>query len=250
VNRNQVNLAPLHHRLAAVQDHARQFADFTLVYPVISRRAGGLSIGVNLNPDKLCNFDCIYCEVDRRTPAKPVRVDPNQIREELTSMIRWAKSGLLGQQPKFAEVAALTGQVKDIALSGEGEPTMIANFAECVEVVISVRAAEQLDQTKIVLITNAVGLGKANVKRGLELIDAHRGEIWGKLDAGTALYFRRVNRTRVRFERILKNLAETARVRPIVIQSLFLKIAGEPMPPAELRAYCDRLNEMVETGRA
>ena len=44
---------------AAVRDHTRHFTDFTFVYPVISRRSRGLSIGVNLNPDKVCNFDCV-----------------------------------------------------------------------------------------------------------------------------------------------------------------------------------------------
>ncbi len=35
-----------------------------LVYPVVSRRSGGLSLGVNLFPEaKLCSFDCPYCEV-------------------------------------------------------------------------------------------------------------------------------------------------------------------------------------------
>ena len=59
---------------------------------------------------------------------------------------------------------------------------------------------------------------------------------------------KRVNRTTVRLDRILKNLTETARLRPIVIQSLFLKIRDEAMPPGELNAYCDRLNEIVRGG--
>src|SRR5512133_1699694 len=100
------NLPTVTNRLAAVQDHARQFADFTFVYPVISRRAGGLSIGVNLNPDKLCNFDCIYCEVDRRSAGKAAPVDLAQLRDELTSLVRLAKSGELGRQPKFADSAS------------------------------------------------------------------------------------------------------------------------------------------------
>ena len=76
-----------------MQDHSRQFSDFTFVYPVISRRSRGLSIGVNLNPDKVCNFDCIYCEVDRRTPGKVSRLDLNQMRDELVAMIRFARDG-------------------------------------------------------------------------------------------------------------------------------------------------------------
>ena len=53
----------------ALQDHPRTHAGNRYVYPVISRRAGGLSIGINLSADKLCNFHCIYCQVDRGEPA-------------------------------------------------------------------------------------------------------------------------------------------------------------------------------------
>ena len=235
--------------LAVVQDHSRQFADFTFVYPVISRRSRGLSLGINLNPDKVCNFDCVYCEVDRRMPGKVSSVDLNQMRDELAAMIHFVRDGGLAKEPKFDELPSfITRNVKDIAFSGDGEPTMIHNFAECAEAVAEVKRREGLDKTRIVLITDAAGLDKADVKRGLEIMDAHNGEVWGKLDAGTAAGFYRVNRTTIRFDRILKNLLETARVRPVVIQSLFLKFRGEMMPPEELNAYCDRLNEMASAG--
>ena len=233
---------------ATVQDHSRQFSDFTFVYPVISRRSRGLSIGVNLNPDKVCNFDCIYCEVDRRLPGKVSHVDLKQMRDELVAMIRFARDGGLAKEPKFNEVPWLTRDVKDIAFSGDGEPTMIHNFAECVQVVADVKRQEGLDTTRIVLITDAAGLDKADVKRGLALMDANQGEVWGKLDAGTEAYFRLVNRTSIKFERILQNLLATALARPIVIQSLFLKVRGEAMPAAELDAYCQRLNDLVHAG--
>ena len=233
---------------AAVQDHTRHFSDFTFVYPVISRRSKGLSIGVNLNPDKVCNFDCIYCEVDRRIPGAVTEVDLRQMKDELTAMVRFAKDGGLAKEPKFEEVPWLTREVKDIAFSGDGEPTMIHNFAECVETVVEVQQSEGLDETKIVLITDAAGLDKADVKRGLKLMDTHHGEIWGKLDAGTGDYYREVNRSNVKFDRILSNLLETARARPIIIQSLFLKVHGQAMPAAELDAYCGRLNDLTESG--
>ena len=233
---------------AVVQDHTRHFSDFTFVYPVISRRSKGLSIGVNLNPDKVCNFDCIYCEVDRRIPGAVTEVDLRQMKDELTAMVRFAKDGGLAKEPKFAEVPWLTREVKDIAFSGDGEPTMIHNFAECVETVVEVQQSEGLDETKIVLITDAAGLDKADVKRGLKLMDTHHGEIWGKLDAGTEDYYREVNRSNVKFDRILSNLLETALARPIIIQSLFLKVHGQAMPAAELDAYCGRLNDLTESG--
>ena len=140
-----------------MQDHTRHFSDFTFVYPVISRRSQGLSIGVNLNPDKVCNFDCIYCEVDRRIPGAVTEVDLRQMQDELTAMVRFAKDGGLAKEPKFDEVPWLAREVKDIAFSGDGGPTMIHNFAECVETVVVVQQAEGLAETKIVLITDAAG---------------------------------------------------------------------------------------------
>lgn len=233
---------------AAVQDHSRQFSDFTFVYPVISRRSRGLSIGINLNPDKVCNFDCVYCEVDRRVPGLVSRVDLNQMKDELVAMIRFARDGGLAKEPKFDEVPWLTRDIKDIAFSGDGEPTMIANFAECVEAVASIKQSEGLPRTKIVLITDAAGLDKADVRKGLEIMDANNGEVWAKLDAGTEAYFKSVNRTNVQFERILKNILMTAVSRPVVIQSLFLKLHDEVMPEAEVLAYCERLNEILRAG--
>ncbi len=233
---------------AAVQNHTRHFSDFTFVYPVISRRSRGLSIGVNLNPDKICNFDCVYCEVDRHTPSAATEVNLRQMKNELTTMVQFARDGSLAKEPKFDEVPWLTREVKDIAFSGDGEPTMIHNFAECVEAVAEVKQAEDLETTKIVLITDAAGLDKADVKRGLEVMARNNGEIWGKLDGGTEEYFKFVNRTNVKFERILNNLLETSKVRPIIIQSLFFKVHGEAMSEAELKAYCGRLSDITDGG--
>ncbi len=233
---------------AVVQDHSRVFQDLVYVYPVISRRSRGLSIGINLNPDKRCNFDCVYCEVDRKTPGRALTVDLIQMREELIWLIRYALEGGLATQPKFNEVPELTRQIRDIAFSGDGEPTMVPNFDACVRVAVEVKREFGLATTQLVLITDSAGLDKASVKRGLELMEANQGEFWCKLDAGTEEYYRLVNRSFVKFERILANLLETARARPIVIQSLFLKINGAVLPPEEIAAYCGRLNDIVQGG--
>jgi wyosine [tRNA(Phe)-imidazoG37] synthetase (radical SAM superfamily) len=238
----------INRRWISVRNHNRSFADFAFVYPVISRRSRGLSLGINLNPNKRCNFNCIYCEVDRLTPGKAREVALPQLRAELTALIRLVKSGELARQPKFLEVPELTRDIRDLAFSGDGEPTMIQHFAECVQAVADIKRAENLAATKIVLITDAAGLDKTDVKRGLEIMDANQGEIWGKLDAGTEAYYGQVNRSHIRFDRILGNLLETARVRPIVIQTLLLRVRQEVMPPGELTAYCQRLLDLVKQG--
>ncbi|HAB15902.1 MAG TPA: radical SAM protein [Verrucomicrobiota bacterium] len=235
---------------AVVQDHSRVFQDLTFVYPVISRRSRGLSIGINLNPDKRCNFDCVYCEVDRRTPGPAKSVNLDQLRDELRWLIRYSLEGGLATQPKFQEVPDLTKVIRDIAFSGDGEPTMIPNFDACVQLVVDTKRELGLAKAKLVLITDCAGLDKASVRAGLALMDADQGEIWCKLDAGTEAYYRLVNRSFVQFDRILKNITETARVRPIVIQSLFLRIHGATMPAAEVDAYCGRLNDIRALGGA
>jgi wyosine [tRNA(Phe)-imidazoG37] synthetase (radical SAM superfamily) len=82
----------------------------------------------------------------------------------------------------------------------------------------------------------------------LEILDANNGEIWAKLDAGTEPYYQQVDRSRVPFRQILDNLREAAKVRPIVIQSLFLRMHDQPPAPDELYAYCDRINEITAAG--
>ena len=63
------------------------------VYAVISQRAHGLSIGVNLTPDKQCNFDCVYCEVNRDAPAKELKAHVKVMSAELEHLLRLAFEG-------------------------------------------------------------------------------------------------------------------------------------------------------------
>src|SRR5581483_10930585 len=105
-----------------------------------------------------------------------------------------------------------------------------------------------LKHVKLVLITNASMFHRPHVQRGLAILDHNNGEIWAKLDAGTEDYYRLVDRTTVPFRQVLDNLAEAARARPILIQSLLMRVRGEPPAPAELEAFCDRLNEITGGG--
>ncbi len=84
-----------------------------------------------------------------------------------------------------------------------------------------------LATVKMVLITNASMFHRPHVQNGLALLDANQGEIWAKLEAGTEDYYHLVERTPIPFDQILDNITAAARVRPLVIQSLFMRISGQ-----------------------
>jgi wyosine [tRNA(Phe)-imidazoG37] synthetase (radical SAM superfamily) len=228
--------------------HPRTFAENHYVYPVVSRRAGGISIGVNLNRDKVCNFHCLYCQVNRSEPGEKEFVELDRLGRELDAMVGWITSGRIYEDPRFAPTPGLLRRLNDIALSGDGEPTTYGNFDEVASLCAEVRRRHGLDDVKLVLITNASMLHRPRVQRGLEILDAANGEIWAKLDAGTEAYYRLVAQSAVPFQRILDNLLLAARVRPIVIQSLFMRVHDQPPPPAQQEAYCERLKEILSGG--
>jgi wyosine [tRNA(Phe)-imidazoG37] synthetase (radical SAM superfamily) len=234
--------------LALYADHGRIYRENKFVYPVLSRRSGGISIGVNLNPDKVCNFDCIYCQVDRRSEAETRFVETNRLSDELGRMLDFVSSGRIYEDPKFADVPASLRRLNDIAFSGDGEPTTFRNFDEIMAAAADLKRRRGLSEVKLVLITNATMFHRPAVERGLEILDANNGEIWAKLETGTEEYYQLVERTKIPFRQVLDNITAAARKRPLVIQSLFMRIRGHAPPATEITAFCDRLNEIVSAG--
>jgi wyosine [tRNA(Phe)-imidazoG37] synthetase (radical SAM superfamily) len=229
-------------------DHARLFESNRFVYPVLSRRSGGISVGVNLNPDKVCNFDCIYCQVDRRSQSETRFVEMGGLLDELRTTLDLVTNGTIYESPKFCTVPPNLRRLNDIAFSGDGEPTTYRNFDEIIEACADVKREAGLDDVKMVLITNASMFHRPHVKRGLAILDHNQGEIWAKLEAGTDGYYQLIERTPIPFRQILDNITAASRVRPLVIQSLFMRVDGEPPPAAELAAFCERLNEITAGG--
>ncbi|MDR2542323.1 MAG: hypothetical protein LBC80_02595, partial [Treponema sp.] len=94
--------------ITPVNNH-RQREKGVIVYPVYSRRAAGLSIGINLFPDKKnCLFNCPYCEVF------PFNNDAVFSLEQMADDLRSVISAVRQQNIP----------IKDICFSGNGEPTL------------------------------------------------------------------------------------------------------------------------------
>jgi wyosine [tRNA(Phe)-imidazoG37] synthetase (radical SAM superfamily) len=224
--------------------HSRHWRDNRYVYPVISRRSAGLSIGVNLNPDKICNFDCIYCCVDRTVPPTITEVDMAVLEAELQHMIHLATTGQLFTAPPFDQTPAPLRRINDVAFSGDGEPTSFKEFGAACQLAARLLQQANRPDVKIVVITNATLFQRPSVAAALEFLDKHNGEIWAKLDAGTQDYYALVERTSIPLARVMDNIIAAARTRPIVIQSLFMNVQGQPPPPAEITAFVERLKDI------
>ncbi len=238
---------PSAHRIPLVQrDHRRNFQENLYVYAVVSRRSKGVSIGVNLNPDKICNFDCIYCQVDRKTAPVVREVDMNRLRDELEDMVDLVTTGRLFELERFRETPEELRRFNDIAFSGDGEPTTFSEFFEAVQMAAEIKKERNLLEVKLVLITNATMFHKPQVQEGLALLRANHGEIWAKLEAGTDAYYQQVDRTSIPFQRVLENITNEARRGPLVIQAMFLRMHGLPPSEAELEAFCQRLNDITK----
>jgi len=234
----------------AFKHHPRLWRNCLYVYPVVSRRAEGLSIGVNLNRDQLCNFGCIYCQVDRTGACTREPVNLSRLKDELLVALEAANSGEIWNEPRFADVPEHLRRINDIAFSGDGEPSASPSFVQAVELAAEVRSKTGSDSLKIVLITNATLLHQPRVMQALAIMDKSNGQVWAKLDAGSEEYFHRVNTPTptITLHRVLDNILVTARQREIVIQTLLLKIDGKAITQDELDLYCRNIRELVAGG--
>jgi len=141
-------------------------------------------------------------------------------------------------------------RINDIAFSGDGEPTAVTEFDRAVRVAADAKAAADLPDATIVVITNSTCLSSPQVARALPVLDAHNGEIWAKLDAGAQRRFDEINRPRpaASLDRVVADIAAVARDRPVVIQTLFFRLDGRGPGEKEIAGYTARLREILAAG--
>jgi wyosine [tRNA(Phe)-imidazoG37] synthetase (radical SAM superfamily) len=163
-------------------------------------------------------------------------------------MIALAASGEIWNVSPFDQTAPSLRRVNDVAFSGDGEPTSFKQFPEACHMTAGLLTEAGLRDVKIVVITNATLFHRPAVQDALGYLDAHNGEIWAKLDAGTEPYYRLVERTSIPLQRVLDNITTAGRHRPIVIQSLFMNVHGQGPDDVEIDAYIQRLRELIAAG--
>ncbi len=226
-------------------DHSRDSAGLTYVYPVISRRAGGISIGINLNPNNACNWRCIYCQVPDLKRGTAPRIDLNKLAAELRFFLRELIEGDFMQ--KYVPPEAR--KIHDIALSGNGEPTSAKEFERVIELIgVITKDFAVLKHIKLVLITNGSLISRSSVQAGLQRMAGLNGEVWFKFDRALAEERLRVNNTRLSLKKIRNHLQIAASLCPTWLQTCVFQINGEPPSDAEAHAYLQFIKSLKAEG--
>jgi wyosine [tRNA(Phe)-imidazoG37] synthetase (radical SAM superfamily) len=228
-----------------IADHRRDQAGLTYVYPVLSRRARGVSIGINLNRNRACNWACVYCQVENLRRGAPDAIDLDLLEHELDSFLREAVQGdYLARHVAEARYRRLA----DIAFSGEGEPTAAKEFAAVAKRVVAVLEARALQgKLPLRLITNGSLIHK--VRAGLMCLASAGGEVWFKLDRGDAAGMRAVNQVSGDPARVLKNLRACAALLPTWVQTCWFATAGKAPDAAAEAAYLEILAQAADVIR-
>lgn len=217
----------------------------TYVYPVVSRRAGGVSVGVNLNPNNACNWRCQYCQVPNLIRGAAPDIDLQLLEHELTDFLQQVLHGDFMQ----THVPESARRLNDIALSGNGESTSARVFADVINVIGRVMAQfDLIGKIKFVLITNGSLMDKAYVQTGLRAMAALGGEVWFKLDSATREGLRRINDTEISPQRVLMNLRTAANLCPTWLQTCVFAVDGVAPSEDEQSAYLQFIRHALTDG--
>lgn len=222
-------------------DHRRDSAGLRYVYPVISRRAGGVSVGINLNPNNACNWACVYCQVEGLSRGGPPPLELDRLEAELAGFLGDAINGdfMRRQVPETAR------RLVDVAFSGNGEPTSAPEFAEAVARVAQVLGRFGL-AVPLRLISNGSLLHRPAVQDGIRRLGEAGGEVWFKLDRATAAEVAAINGVAWAPEKAARNLETCAALAPTWVQTCWFAFDGQAPDEASLAAYCALLAPLAD----
>lgn len=228
-----------------VIDHNRDSAGLHYVYPVISRRAGGVSIGINLNVNNACNWRCIYCQVPDLALGTAPPVDLKLLENELRGFLH----ELLHGDFMAMRVPEDVRRINDIALSGNGEPTSSGEFAEVISLISNLKTDLKLpEEIKLVLITNGSLLYRSKVQQGIRHMSSLNGEVWFKLDRANAAGMSEINNTQISMDKVKNNLATSIALCPTWLQTCWFALDNLPPSLQEEDDYLEFIGELIQEG--
>jgi hypothetical protein len=224
--------------MLTIDDHRRDSAGLRYVYPVVSRRAGGVSVGINLNVNNACNWACVYCQVEGLTRGGPPPVDLDLLAVELGGFLDPVQlAGFMARA-----VPEGTRRLVDVAFSGNGEPTSAPEFPQAVCRVGDVLAQRGLaDSLPVRLITNGSLLHRAAVREGIRTLGEMGGEVWFKLDRALPTEIAAINGVPLDVAKVRHDLAACVQLATTWVQTCWFALDGLAPGQASRAAYLAQL---------
>jgi wyosine [tRNA(Phe)-imidazoG37] synthetase (radical SAM superfamily) len=218
----------------SIHDHSRELSGLKYIYSVISRRAGGLSIGVNLNINNACNWQCIYCEIPNLTRGSPPPIELDVLEDELRFFLHEIIHGDYMEK----NVAIEDRHLKDIAFSGNGEPTSAEEFPQVILIVKKIlEEFNLLHKIKIRLITNGSLMHKESVLEGIQVLAKMNGEVWFKVDAALEENSKVINQVNIKPQQAIDRLKRCSEICPTFVQTCIFTIDNKEPNNKEIDAY-------------
>ena len=229
--------------MLTTDDHSRDSAGLLYVYPVVSRRAGGVSVGINLNTNNACNWACLYCQVDNLTRGGPPPLDLPRLERELVAFLDDLLNGDFMQRQVPPEARKLV----DVAFSGNGEPTSAPEFSAAVELVGRVMTRFGMSgEVPLRLITNGSFLHRPDVQEGIRQLGILGGEVWFKVDRADPASVEAINGVPLQADKMARNLAICADLAPTWVQTCWFALDGQSPSAASRAAYCALLKPLAD----
>lgn len=223
-------------------NHDRDIAGLQYIYPVVSRRAAGVSVGINLNPNNACNFRCIYCQVPNLVFGKGPPIDTLKLQRELHQML----DSVTRSEFMVQNVPEQYRRFNDVALSGNGEPTSSPQFSQTIDIIYKeLKDFNLINSIKTILITNGTHIGRRTVQDGIKKMNRMNGEVWFKLDSATREGARRIHSVPVSLRQQLNRIRRSAEICPTWIQTCLFQHNDNPPSDEEQRAYLECLSSLV-----
>lgn len=223
-------------------DHSRDSVGLKYVYPAMSRRSGGLSIGINFNSNSACNWRCIYCQVPDLIRGTAPEMDFELLELELRQFLNLV---LHGDFYDRFEIPAELRIIKDIAISGNGEPTSLVGFEKAITLIGEI-ATELgvLPTANFVLITNGSLMHQNKVQLGLKQLHRYNGQVWFKLDSATEAGRKQINNTDQSAQKALAGIINSAQLCRTKLQTCVLNYQGQGLLESEKIAYLELLKQI------
>jgi len=223
-------------------NHDRDRAGLKYIYPVISRRSGGVSIGINFNPNNTCNWGCVYCQVPDLTIGSAPEMDFSLLEQELTQFLQQIISGEFYQR---FDLPLNQQSIKDIALSGNGEPTTLKQFDRAIRLIGKIATQKKiLPTSQFILITNGSLIHRPVVQAGLDILNHYQGQVWFKLDSATNEGRKKINRTQLSTEKVLQALKISSQHCQTSLQTCLFNYLSEQEMEQEQHAYLNLLQQI------